>query len=86
MLEPSQGYSGHGSLKDTTISSPAFVSSSHLSFLAPWQSGLASPAIWSDDVPFAVGYQDPLGPQKQRGGPCMDKWQTPSCNREARQA
>ena len=85
-LEPSQGYSGHSSLKHIAVFSPALVSFSHLSFLACSQSGLAPPAIWSDHVPFAVGYQDSLGPQKQRGGLCMQKWQTPSCNKEARWA
>lgn len=86
MLEPCQGYSRHGSLKDTAIFSPALVLFSYFSFLAHSQSSLAPLTLWSDYVPFAVGYQDPLGPQEQKGGPCMDKWQRPSRNRDTRRA
>lgn len=64
VVEPSQAYWSHGSLKDTAISSPALMLFCY--FLAHSQSCLAPPTIWSDNAPFAVGYQDSLGPQEQK--------------------
>lgn len=65
ILEPPQGYSSHGSLRLIAPSSSStcvvLLSLISDSFTIPF-----SP-IWGGSVPFAVGFQDPLGHRSKRG-------------------